>query len=72
MLTRVATYASDLSQLSADAGVRQVNLGAALVRAALTAVVRGAREVQELGTFGFEADAFDYDEIVAFMAKPPS
>jgi 2-methylisocitrate lyase-like PEP mutase family enzyme len=56
----------------AEAGVRQVNLGAALVRSALTTVVRGAREVQEQGTFGFEQDALAYDEIVAFMTKAPS
>jgi 2-methylisocitrate lyase-like PEP mutase family enzyme len=53
----------------AEAGVRQVNLGAALVRAALTTVIRGAREVQDRGTFGFESDAMSYDEIVEFVAK---
>ncbi|MEJ1978672.1 MAG: hypothetical protein WDN49_23730 [Acetobacteraceae bacterium] len=47
--------------------MRQVNLGAALVRSALTAVVRGAREVQQRGTFAFEADAMAYDEIAGFM-----
>jgi 2-methylisocitrate lyase-like PEP mutase family enzyme len=58
-----------VSELAA-AGVRQINLGAALVRAALSTVILGAREVQERGTFQFEQDAFAYDDIVSYMGKP--
>ena len=54
----------------AAAGVRQVNLGAALVRAALSTVIRGAEEVQQSGTFQFEQDALAYEEIVGFIGKP--
>ncbi len=53
----------------AAAGVRQVNLGAALVRAALSTVIQGAREVMERGTFEFEANAMAYDDIVDCIAR---
>ncbi|MEU3192244.1 isocitrate lyase/phosphoenolpyruvate mutase family protein [Streptomyces sp. NPDC006992] len=48
-------------------GVRRISVGSALSRAALGAVVRAAREIQELGTFTFGADAIPYAEANALM-----
>ncbi|MFE9385590.1 isocitrate lyase/phosphoenolpyruvate mutase family protein [Streptomyces sp. NPDC007025] len=48
-------------------GVRRISVGSALSRAALGAVVRAAREIQESGTFTFGADAIPYAEVNALM-----
>lgn len=48
-------------------GVRRISVGSALSRAALGAVVRAAREIQERGTFTFGADAIPYAEANALM-----
>ena len=49
-------------------GVRRISVGSALSRAALGAVVRAAREIQEHGTFRFAEDAFPYAEANDLMA----
>jgi 2-methylisocitrate lyase-like PEP mutase family enzyme len=43
-------------------GVRRISLGSALTRAALGAVVRAAKEIQELGTFTFADQAISFAE----------
>jgi 2-methylisocitrate lyase-like PEP mutase family enzyme len=55
-----------LAQL-ADIGVRRVTLGTSLVRAALAATLRGAREILERGTFEYTAGlprVSDFDELI--------
>lgn len=51
----------------AGAGARRISLGSGLSRAALGALVRAAREIKELGTSGFLADALPYAEANRFM-----
>lgn len=59
---------SDLTVSALSAlGVRRISLGSALSRVALGAFVRAAREVQELGTFGFAEAALPYLEANEFM-----
>lgn len=55
----------------AELGVKRISLGAAMSRAALGALVRAAREIQQKGTFGFLAEAAAYEDISAMMAGPP-
>ena len=43
-------------------GVRRISVGSALTRAALGAVVRAAKEMQELGTFTFADQAIPFAE----------
>jgi 2-methylisocitrate lyase-like PEP mutase family enzyme len=43
-------------------GVRRISVGSALSRAALGAVVRAAKEIQELGTFTFADQAISFAE----------
>jgi 2-methylisocitrate lyase-like PEP mutase family enzyme len=50
-------------------GVRRISLGSALARAALGAVIRAAREVEQQGTFAFLADALPYAETNAVMPE---
>lgn len=54
--------AFSLRQLE-DVGVKRVSLGSALVRAALGAFYRAAREVGEKGTFVFAGEAMGYGEL---------
>jgi 2-methylisocitrate lyase-like PEP mutase family enzyme len=49
-------------------GVRRISVGSALSRAALGALVRAAREIQEHGTFTFADDALPFAEANAMMA----
>ena len=56
----------DLAQLAA-LGVKRVSVGSAFARAALGALLRAAREVQDHGTFDFAADAVPYAEINAMF-----
>lgn len=51
-------------------GVRRISLGSSLVRAALSAFVSAAREIQEQGTFTFAREAIPYAEVNALMAGP--
>ena len=51
-------------------GVRRVSTGSALSRAALGALTRAAREISELGTFGFGAYALPYAEANELLADP--
>jgi len=46
-----------------EVGVRRVTVGSALSRAAYGAILRGAREIAEHGTFSFAADAASFKEI---------
>jgi len=55
-----------LSELGA-LGVRRVSIGSGFARAALTAFVTAAREVQEQGTFAFTEDALSLSEIAALF-----
>ena len=50
------------------AGARRISVGGLLARAALGAILRGAREIAEGGTFGFAAEAASIAEISGFMA----
>lgn len=61
-----ALSVSDLAAL----GVRRISLGCALTRTALTAVIRGAREVLDHGTFSFATDAFSGSELSTFFDAP--
>jgi 2-methylisocitrate lyase-like PEP mutase family enzyme len=56
----------NLAALSAI-GVRRVSVGSALARAALSAFLRAAREMQEHGTFTFAEDAASSRDIVAMF-----
>ena len=51
-------------------GVRRISLGAAFSRTALTAVIRGAREVLDHGTFSFAANAFSGSELANLLDAP--
>jgi 2-methylisocitrate lyase-like PEP mutase family enzyme len=51
-------------------GVRRISLGAAFSRTALTAVIHGAREVLNHGTFSFAANAFSGSELAGFFDAP--
>jgi 2-methylisocitrate lyase-like PEP mutase family enzyme len=51
-----------LAELS-DLGVKRVSVGSSLSRAALGAFLRGAREMQEQGTFTFADDAVKYADL---------
>lgn len=55
-----------VSELAA-LGVRRISVGSTLVRAALGALIRGAREILERGTFGFAGDAVPYAAVQDFM-----
>jgi len=50
-------------------GVKRVSVGSALCRAAMGALLRGAREMRQHGTFTFANDAVSAREISA-MFKP--
>ena len=56
----------NLADLSAI-GVKRVSVGSALCRTALGAFLRAAREMRELGTFTFAADAVRPSEINAIL-----
>ena len=58
-----------VSELAA-LGVRRISLGAAFSRTALTAVIRGAREVLDRETFSFAADALSGSELADFFDAP--
>jgi 2-methylisocitrate lyase-like PEP mutase family enzyme len=51
-----------LAELSA-LGARRVSVGSALARAALSAFVRGAREMRDRGTFDFSEEALSYRDV---------
>jgi 2-methylisocitrate lyase-like PEP mutase family enzyme len=53
----------------AEAGVKRVSLGGLLSRAALSGLLRAAREIKEHGTFTFAKDAAPGSEINAMMAE---
>jgi 2-methylisocitrate lyase-like PEP mutase family enzyme len=55
----------------ADLGVRRISLGSTMVRAALGAFIRGAREIRERGTFSFAEDAVSYAQANDYMAATP-
>ena len=53
-------------------GVKRISVGSALSRAALGAMIRGAKEIKEQGTFRFAAQAVSYaeaNELVSFGPK---
>lgn len=53
-------------------GVKRISVGSALSRAALGAMIRGAKEIKEQGTFRFAAQAVSYaeaNEMVSFGPK---
>ena len=57
-----------LAELSAI-GVRRVSVGSSLCRAALGALLRGAREMRDRGTFNFAAEAASSSEISAIFGE---
>jgi 2-methylisocitrate lyase-like PEP mutase family enzyme len=56
----------------AAAGVRRISLGSALARAALGALLRAAREIQERGTFSFADGAASFAELDPFLQGRPT
>src|SRR6185312_6845894 len=64
-LQGVQLNVADLSAL----GVRRISVGSALARAALTAFMRGAREMRERGTFTFAEDAVKYADLNAMFGS---
>ncbi len=63
-LQGVRLSVSDLSSL----GVRRISAGSALARAAYGAMLRGAREIAQEGTFGFSDDAVPFGDLNAIFA----
>ena len=57
-----------VAELSAI-GVKRISVGSALARCALTALLRGAREMREKGTFRFADDAESFKTINALFAS---
>ncbi len=51
----------------ADAGVKRISVGAALIRAALGGLLRAAREIRQQGTFSFVDDALSFAEANGYM-----
>jgi len=66
----LAGQAFSVGQL-AEAGVRRISLGSTLWRAASGALVRAAREMNQLGTFTFTTDAMPFDAANALMLPTP-
>lgn len=62
-LQGVQLNVEDLSTM----GVRRISVGSALARTALTALLRGAREMREKGTFTFAEDAVKYADLNAMF-----
>jgi 2-methylisocitrate lyase-like PEP mutase family enzyme len=56
----------------AAAGVRRISLGSALARAALGALLRAAREIQQRGTFSFADGAASFAELDPFLQGRPT
>jgi 2-methylisocitrate lyase-like PEP mutase family enzyme len=54
----------------ATLGVKRISLGSALSRAALGALVRAAREIQQNGTFRFLEDALPFAEANDRVSAP--
>ncbi len=63
-LQGVRLSVSDLSSL----GVRRISVGSALARAAYGAMLRGAREIADKGTFSFSEDAVPFGDLNAIFA----
>jgi 2-methylisocitrate lyase-like PEP mutase family enzyme len=57
-----------VAELSAI-GVKRISVGSALARSALTALLRGAREMREHGTFRFADDAESFRAINSLFAS---
>lgn len=55
-----------LEQLQ-EAGVKRVSVGGSFARAALTGLLRAAREVREHGTFGYATETMTHAEATGFM-----
>ena len=53
----------------AKAGVRRISTGGSLARAALGALIRAGREMQEAGTFTYAADAVPDADVSAMMSQ---
>ncbi len=64
----VAAAAFTVADLSA-CGVRRISLGSGLARAALGAMIRSVREIEQQGTFGFLAEALPYAEANTLMSQ---
>jgi 2-methylisocitrate lyase-like PEP mutase family enzyme len=47
--------------------VKRVSVGSALARAALSALLKAAREMRAEGSFSFAAEALSYQEISALL-----
>lgn len=63
-LKGVALTVAELSTL----GVKRISVGSALARYALTALLRGAREMRDHGTFGFAEEAETFRNINSLFA----
>jgi 2-methylisocitrate lyase-like PEP mutase family enzyme len=53
-------------------GVKRISVGSALARYALTALLRGAREMREHGTFRFAEEAEAFRNINSLFATDPT
>jgi 2-methylisocitrate lyase-like PEP mutase family enzyme len=51
----------------AEAGVKRISVGGSLARTALGAVARAAREMLDVGSFAFSAEAMSHTEATSFM-----
>jgi 2-methylisocitrate lyase-like PEP mutase family enzyme len=63
-----ATYS--VNEIAA-AGAKRISVGGSLARAALGAFVRGAREMQDKGTFTYAQDAISHAEVSGYMRREP-
>jgi 2-methylisocitrate lyase-like PEP mutase family enzyme len=66
VLAGLAGAPLDLAALS-EAGVKRVSVGSALMRAALGAFLRAAREIREQGTFTLAAEGVSHREVSAMF-----
>jgi 2-methylisocitrate lyase-like PEP mutase family enzyme len=53
----------------AEAGVKRISFAASFYRAAMTGLIQAAREVQEIGTFGYLETTLPSPELNQFLAE---
>jgi 2-methylisocitrate lyase-like PEP mutase family enzyme len=54
----------------AGAGVKRISLATSLYRAAMSGLVKAAREVKEQGTFGYVDTTMGTPELNSYMSSP--
>lgn len=68
LVVGLSRYRPTLAELG-TLGVKRAIVGSSLARAALTAVLNAAREIQEQGTFGFADDLIPFGELNGLFRK---